>query len=150
VRSSRSTLISYSRQPSLRGCIANQVQINDLTNGDEANGPLHRIALESFLIAGSQMSGQYFIDDSMHVLAKISHLELALGIALPVYLGVGVVLWCSMPVFRKVFRQYRYAGGIIAAALIWPFMLLQLAVIGMVFSIGWLSVNLARLFRRKE
>jgi hypothetical protein len=86
----------------------------------------------------------------MDVLAKISDLELAFGIALPVYIAVGVVLWCSMPVFRKVFRQYRYAGGIVAAALIWPFMLLQLAVIGMAFSIGWLSVNLPRLFRRKE
>jgi len=32
VRSSRSTLISYSRQPSLRGCIGNQMQIIDLTN----------------------------------------------------------------------------------------------------------------------
>ena len=32
VRSSRSTLISYSRQPSLRGCIGNQVPIIDLTN----------------------------------------------------------------------------------------------------------------------
>jgi hypothetical protein len=31
VRSLRSTLISYSRQRSLRGCIANQIQINDLT-----------------------------------------------------------------------------------------------------------------------
>src|SRR5437762_11624564 len=30
VRSSRSTLISYSRQPSLRGCIANHWEINDL------------------------------------------------------------------------------------------------------------------------
>src|SRR6476469_5199128 len=30
VRSSRSTLISYSRQPSLRGCIGNQMQIIDL------------------------------------------------------------------------------------------------------------------------
>jgi len=37
----------------------------------------------------------------------------------------------------------------IAAALIWPFMLLLLAVIGIVFSIGWLSINLPRLFRRK-
>jgi hypothetical protein len=86
----------------------------------------------------------------MHVFAKISHLELAFGIALPVYMAVGVVLWCSLPVFRQVFRKYRYAGGIIAAALIWPFMLLQLAVIGIVFSIGWLSVNLPRWFRRKQ
>src|SRR6266481_1212709 len=30
VRSSRSTLISYSRQPSLQGCIANHWEINDL------------------------------------------------------------------------------------------------------------------------
>src|SRR5258708_28112539 len=30
VRSSRSTLISYSRQPSLRACIANHWEINDL------------------------------------------------------------------------------------------------------------------------
>jgi hypothetical protein len=48
------------------------------------------------------------------------------------------------------FRKYRYVGGMIAAALIWPFMLLQLAVIGIVFLIGWLSVNLPRLFRRKQ
>src|SRR5438552_18137454 len=32
VRSSRSTLMSYSRQPSLRGCIANQSETSDLTN----------------------------------------------------------------------------------------------------------------------
>ena len=31
------------------------------------------------------------------------------------------------------FRKYRYVGGMIAAALIWPFMLLQLAVIGIAF-----------------
>jgi hypothetical protein len=71
-------------------------------------------------------------------------------IALPVYMAVGVILWCWLPVLREAFRKYRYVGGMIAAALIWPFMLLQLAVIGIVFSIGWLSVNLPRLFRRKQ
>src|SRR5262245_18705572 len=40
VRSSRSTLISYSRQPSLRGCIANQVQINDLPRETLQQNPL--------------------------------------------------------------------------------------------------------------
>jgi hypothetical protein len=86
----------------------------------------------------------------MHVFATTSHLELAFWIALPVYMAVGVILWCWLPVLRETFRKYRYVGGMIAGALIWPFMLLQLAVIGIVFSIGWLSVNLPRLFRRKQ
>jgi len=85
----------------------------------------------------------------MHVFATTSHLELAFWIALPVYMAVGVILWCWLPVLREAFRKYRYGGGMIAAALIWPFMLLLLAVIGIVLSIGWLSVNLPRLFRRK-
>jgi hypothetical protein len=76
-----------------------------------------RNPMKSFLIcrmADDRVS--IVIDDSMHVFARISHLELAFGIALPVYITVGVVLWCWLPVLRKVFRQYRYAGGIIAAA----------------------------------
>src|SRR4029453_3575773 len=32
MRSSRSSLISYSRQPSLQGCIANQWKMNELSN----------------------------------------------------------------------------------------------------------------------
>jgi hypothetical protein len=102
-------------------------------------------------VVDDRRSGQYLIDNSMPVFfATISPLELAFWIALPVYITVDVILWCSLPVFRQAFRRYRYVGGMIAAALIWPFMLLQVAVVGIVFSIGWLSVNLLLLFGRKR
>jgi hypothetical protein len=58
----------------------------------------------------------------------MSDLPLA-WLALPIYLAVGVALWRRWPLLRDTFSEAGYVGGMILTALIWPFMLVMLALI---------------------
>jgi hypothetical protein len=71
-------------------------------------------------------------------------------LALPIYLAIGVTLWCRWPFLRDFAGEAGYVGGMIITAFIWPFLLAMLAVIGIFFSVGWLLYNLFRLFRHKR
>ena len=66
------------------------------------------------------------------------------------YLAVGVILWYRWPLLRDSFHEAGHGGGMILAAFIWPFMLMYLAVIGIVLLVIWLFENLSRLFRHKR
>ena len=50
-------------------------------------------------------------------------------VALFFYLAVGVILWCASPWVRDTFSEAGYVGGMILSAFIWPWMLVQSALI---------------------
>ena len=71
-------------------------------------------------------------------------------LALPIYLAIGVALWRGCPWLRDTFCETGYAGGMILAALLWPYMLVMSAVFMTVAFVIWLFENLFRLFQRKQ
>ena len=71
-------------------------------------------------------------------------------LAFPFYLAIGVALWRRWPFLRDIFSEAGYVGGMIVTALIWPFMLLMLAMMMVCAFVFWLFNNLFRLFRHKR
>ncbi len=68
----------------------------------------------------------------------------------PIYLAIGVIMWCRWPLLRDFAGEAGYFGGMIINAFIWPFMLAMLAMIGVFASVVWLMDKLFRLFRHKR
>ncbi len=73
-------------------------------------------------------------------------MTLTYWIALPFYLAVGVILWCSFPALRDTFGEAGYYGGMIIFAVIWPFGLVWFAVL---MTIALMFELLEKLFGRK-
>jgi hypothetical protein len=83
-------------------------------------------------------------------MASTTPLPLACWFALPVYLAIGVILWRRFAALRDIFGEAGYVGGMILFAVLWPIMLVWVAIIMTIASVFLLFENLSRLFRRKR